>query len=327
MKQQQLVAGAGIDRRAIPAAAREGWWTAADGYSIRRIDWPGAADGPRGSLLFLAGRGDFYEKYLEVLNYWHELGWQVTALDWRGQGGSGRFGDDGVAEPDDEFAIWTGDLTNFWRLWRAQSKPPHAIVAHSMGGHIALRAMADGIVIPDAAVLCAPMLGLQPQYIPRGVLYRLARRVARFRGAGTATQNEHDISVRAAINRFDRLTHDADRYADEAWWRQERPQLSFAPPTWGWIEQALASSGELERPGVLEAVDVPMLILAALSDKLVSLRAIREAAARLPRCELVSFGEGARHELLREADGLRDRAIAEIDRFLDHAASVGDVRS
>ena len=53
-----------FDRRAIPAHARESRWLAADGHAIRRIDWPGANDARRGSILFLPGRGDNYEKYL-----------------------------------------------------------------------------------------------------------------------------------------------------------------------------------------------------------------------------------------------------------------------
>ena len=87
---------AGFDRRAIPATAHESTWTAPDGYAIRRLDWPASTGASRGSLLFLPGRGDYYEKYLETLDHWTRRGWRVTALDWRGQGGSGRLGMDAV---------------------------------------------------------------------------------------------------------------------------------------------------------------------------------------------------------------------------------------
>ncbi|MEQ8771679.1 MAG: hypothetical protein RIC51_02415, partial [Erythrobacter sp.] len=49
-----------IDRRAIPAHARETVWRSADGHAVRRIDWPGDTKRPRGSILFLPGRGDHY---------------------------------------------------------------------------------------------------------------------------------------------------------------------------------------------------------------------------------------------------------------------------
>ena len=55
-----------LDRRAIPAGAAESD-VAAPGTdsAIRRIDWPAAGPSSRGSILFMPGRGDAYEKYLE----------------------------------------------------------------------------------------------------------------------------------------------------------------------------------------------------------------------------------------------------------------------
>ena len=113
------------------------------------------------------------------------------------------------------------------------------------------------------------------------------------------------------------LTHDPARYADELWWRQQRPDLVMGPGSWGWVERASASMRSLLRPGVLEAVAVPTLMLAAREDKLVAYRAIADAAVRLPNVELVTFGPEARHEILRESDAVRTRAMTSIDAFLD----------
>jgi hypothetical protein len=46
----------------------------------------------RGRLLFMPGRGDIYEKYLESLDDWQRCGWHVTALDWRGREDRGGWG-------------------------------------------------------------------------------------------------------------------------------------------------------------------------------------------------------------------------------------------
>src|SRR5690606_8213015 len=101
------------------------------------------------------------------------------------------------------------------------------------------------------------------------------------------------------------LTHDAERYADELWWRAERPELVMGPGSWRWIGAAAESMRLLFRPGMLERVEVPVLLLAAERDRLVSSAAIRRAAARLPRAELAMFGAEAYHELLRESDPVR----------------------
>jgi len=116
------------------------------------------------------------------------------------------------------------------------------------------------------------------------------------------------------------LTHDPDRYADEAWWRAERPELVMGPASWRWVERAAASIAALRAQGLLEAVMTPVLLLAARRDALVSFKAIEQAAAQLPRGELAAWGAEARHELLREADGVRDAVMAAVAAFLDRAA-------
>lgn len=309
-----------FDRRAIPACARESRWTTPDGAAIRRIDWDRAGDAsPRGSLLFLPGRGDFYEKYLETLDHWAQAGWQVTASDWRWQAGSGRHAADPRVGDVSDFSVWVDDLAALWAQWTAQTPGPHVIVGHSMGGHLVLRALAEGRIAPDAVVLSAPMLGFVtpiPGFVQRAVARLMCRIADPARMAWSAS--EKPGSPPAA--RHVLLTHDADRYADELWWRVQRPELDLGPGSWRWVERASASNAGLAAPGVLEGVRAPILILATRFDGLVSWGAIRRAARRLPRAELVAWGREGRHELLREVDAVRDRAVEAIDDFLDRMA-------
>src|SRR3954466_3667094 len=117
-----------FDRRAVPAEASFSTWTASDGWRLRRIDWPQPRDAKsRGSLLFVGGRGDFIEKYLEIQNHWFRRGWNVTAFDWRGQGGS-RGGVEGVAA--DSFDAMVDDLAGLAADWREAFPAPHVAVGH-----------------------------------------------------------------------------------------------------------------------------------------------------------------------------------------------------
>jgi lysophospholipase len=309
-----------IDRRAIPAAAVESLWTAADGYQLRRIDWPGAGSAPRGSILFFPGRGDFYEKYLETLEQWHRAGWRVTAVDWRGQAGSGRLGKDAVTGHIEDFGIWVDDLARFWASWMQVTPGPHVLAAHSMGGHIVLRALVDSRVAPDAAVLSAPMTGMNGPPLPLPLLHTVARFMCT---AGDPSRQAWKWSEKPGelpSGRADLLTHDPDRYGDEVWWRTHRPQLVMGPASWRWIERAYASWRKLEEPGALEAVTTPVLFLSTASDKLVSHEANLRAVKRLTKGEMVAFGDEAHHEILREADVVRDKAMAAVSEFLDRVA-------
>lgn len=312
------------DRRSIPVSARETRWIAPDGHAIRRIDFKNESQdgmaGERGAILFLPGRGDAYEKYLETLDEWHGAGWRVTAADWRGQAGSGRLGADPTTGHISDFSVWLEDIAALWRQWTAETPGPHVLAAHSMGGHLALRAVAEGMVCPDALVLSAPMLGMAGPPLPLAVLHAVAKIMARIgpatRPAWKWSEKPGEIpAMREAL-----LTRDPDRYADEVWWRDHRPELVMGPGSWGWVEAAYASTRRLFAPGVLEHTAVPTLMVATTADKLVKFGAIERACRRLPNCELIRFGDEARHEILREADPVRNRAMASIARFLDHVA-------
>jgi len=215
--------------------------------------------------------------------------------------------------------VWIDDLAAFWNEWRAEVPGPRVVVAHSMGGHLALRALAEGRIDPVAMVLSAPMLGFTAPG-PRWLLHAVARLMCRI---GDPERRAWKISEKPGSGlpgRQNLLTHDPARYADELDWRRQRPELELGPGSWQWVERAYASFEALGRPGVLEAVDTPLLLLATRADGLVSWRAIERAARRLPRAQLVLYGKEAAHELLREADEVRTKVLRTTDDFLDRLA-------
>ncbi len=305
---------------------------AADGHVLRRIDWPSsncsgagnAEKGARGSILFMPGRGDNYEKYLESLEEWHRDGWRVTAADWRGQAGSGRLAGDAVTGHIDDFSTWTDDLAGLWRDWVAETPGPHILSGHSMGGHLIMRALVDGKLsgefAPDAVFLSAPMLGMNGPPLPLALLHGVAKLMTAIGDPLRQAWKWSEKPGELPAGRAELLTHDLDRYADEGWWRDARPELVMGPASWHWVERAYASWKVLEAPGALEAVVVPVLIVSTSSDKLVSHAANVRGAQRLPKGRLMEFGEEAHHEILREVDEVRGAVMDGIAAFLDEVA-------
>lgn len=305
-------------RRTLPTGAHTRHWTAGDGWPLRALDWP-VDDKPRGSLLFLSGRADFFEKYLESFAHWNSRQWSVTSFDWRGQGGSGRLAADPLAGHIDRFETWMLDLSAFFADWRRTTPAPHVIVAHSMGGNIVLRTLIDNLVNPDAVVLLSPMLGIKLVPLPGWLVSGIARTVAHVWRKG-ATRNTANKSKGGLRDRQLLLTHSDDRFGDEEWWKTERPDLALGPPTFGWLAEAYRSIDCLNADGALEAVQTPILVLGTFGDRLVSANAIVAAAARLKNSTFHMFGTKVAHEILRETDDARIEALAMIDRFLDGAA-------
>ena len=300
--------------RSVPADARVTFWLAPDGWRHRRFDW--AAVHPRGRLLFQPGRSDVFEKYLDVMAHLRDRGWSITSFDWRGQGGSGRLSPDPRVGHADDFGVMIDDLAAFWRGWRAEASGPAVVLGHSMGGHFVLRALAAGLVAPDAAILSAPMIAVRS---PVGAWagYRLARFMA---GRGdprrSAWRWSTDPDALAARRR--RLTLDNSLGQDERWWYAADPDLELGPPSWAWVVEAFRAGAALQRDRGLVRIAAPVLMLVAENDRLVDAGAASRVAARLPNCELVRFGAAeSAHEVLREGAGTRARAFAAIDRFLD----------
>ncbi len=302
-------------RRAIPADARIGYWTASDGWKLRRFDWPAPAR--RGRILFQTGRGDSVEKYLETFAHLHAHGWSVTAFDWRGQGGSGRLSADPHIGHVGDYTVYDRDLAAFWADWRAEGDgdgQPNVVLGHSMGGMMVMRALAARAIDADAAILVAPMIGLKSP-VGAGIAGRAARWMAAHgnpaRGAWRSNERPGSIASRQTL-----LTHDRSRYDDEGWWQEQNPALRLGPPSWTWLAHGFAAAAELAVDPRIETIKTPILMLIADADNLVEPRAALRLGVRLPDAQIVRFGRESAHEILREADGVRNRALAAIDSFL-----------
>jgi lysophospholipase len=259
-------------------------------------------------MVLQGGRADIFEKYLESFEHWHARGWSIVSFDWRGHGGSGRPACD-LARG--EFSTAVEDLAAVWSdLPRGQ---PRVLLGHSMGGFLALRAALEGAVDADKLVLVAPMLGL------RSLLGRFSGPMARFlrdRGDPARLAWKTNERPNSRVARQPLLTADLARYADEAWWHAQAPDHAPKPPNWAWLAEAFDATAALARDPRLETLKPPVLMLVADKDGLVDARAACRVAARIRRATLLRFGSEAAHEILREADPVRDKAIAAIDSFL-----------
>ncbi|HEY5720919.1 MAG TPA: alpha/beta hydrolase [Allosphingosinicella sp.] len=302
-----------VNRRAHPAGATFGTWTAPDGWVHRRMDWP-QAEGvkPRGSLLFAGGRGDFIEKYLEAFGQWHREGWNVTAFDWRGQGASRGKEENKESHGLDRLVEDLGALVSEW----SESGPePHVAVAHSMGGHVLLRTLAELRPRLAAAVLVAPMIAINSGPMPAWSASWLATAMSAFGWAGQPAWHQPRSPMPAGSLRQSILTGCPERYEDELYWWEKQPGFNVGPPSWGWLDAAYRSSARFT-PAALGGISVPVLLLGTAKDRLVSPAAIRRAASLIPGAELHMYPD-AGHEILRERDEIRLDAHARIAAFLE----------
>lgn len=273
-----------------------------------------------GSVLLLQGRAECLEKYREIVTGLTARGLMVYSFDWHGQGFSdrrsrGRAEGSATGRTAAEvrsFDDYLEDLELFIREVWCRPERRRFIVAHSTGGHVALRQMAERGLQVAGAVLCAPMIGLHPGRWPRWFAPLLAETCVGL-GLGECEvpgERQHLPSVRKFEGNL--LTTDPKRFRVLPELVRAYPGLERRGATYRWARAAFRSIGRLTRPGVAESIGSPITVLAGAEDRLVDTEAARRFSARLPRGRFTLL-EGARHEIMME----NDRVLAEFWRAVD----------
>src|ERR1700748_2603989 len=90
-------------------------WLEVDGVRLRAARVGAAPERPaRGVCVLLNGQTEFIEKYFEVIDELRGRGFAVSALDWRGQGGSSRLVPNNPLKAHiDDFSQYDADLEAF----------------------------------------------------------------------------------------------------------------------------------------------------------------------------------------------------------------------
>lgn len=293
--------------------------TAPDGTRLRIGHWPAATAELRARVALLQGRTEFLEKYAEVVGELQARGFEIWAMDWRGQGLSARILDNPHKGHIDRFETYLDDLGWFFRNFvEAEPGPRTIVLAHSMGGHIALRAILEGRIAPERAVLSAPMVDLAPTGAARLGIALLARAAVLLGAGGRYAPGMSDYDP--AHQRFENnpLTGDPDRFRRIATAVAEMPDVALGGVTWSWLKAAFDSISRLAHLAAAGPATCPMLVCTPTADRVVSVPAQTALCARLPAARQEPM-PGARHEILMETDALR----AGFWRFFDEFVSDG----
>jgi lysophospholipase len=286
-----------------------------DGLRLRCGCWPARGLKERGTVMLLGGRAEFLEKYAEVIGDLTGRGYAVCGFDWRGQGLSGRMLADAnrcfVQDYDQHLADL--DLV-LHRLVYARGNAPVMLLAHSMGAHIALRYLDQAPHRIVQAVLMAPMIGIRTAPLPISWVRGISRRMVQIGHAPQKIPAAHRHNPFAATFTRNRLTSDRRRFQRTQRFVMHNPALAAADVTYGWLAATFASIERIEAASFGARITLPMLMVLAGRDRVVSNRAALQLAERLPGLKIEVIC-GARHEILQERDRYRDQFWSHFDAF------------
>jgi lysophospholipase len=307
-----------LAKNPVPGGALVGEMPSFDGKRLRYARWEATRGPRRGTVCLFHGRGEYIEKYFEVISDLRRRGFAVATLDWRGQGGSQRLLSNPYKGHIWDFAEFDKDLTRFMKdIVLPDCPPPFVALAHSMGGAILLRNAARRGSWFERMVLVAPMIALDQRKAgyPPLVVRTYAETACLFGMGGAFVPNGSDQPAERQPFEGNELTSDRERFQRNKSVLEVAPSLGLGSATIGWLRAAYRAMGRLREPDFAHRIEVPMLLLAAGNDCIVATRAIEDFGVRLKVGTHIML-PGSRHEILQESDAIRQRFWAAFDAYL-----------
>lgn len=306
MDDAPLHAGAGTPGMPWPDGARAIWMRAADGVRLRMAVF---GEGPRGTILLFPGRTEMIEKYGHIAPALMAGGLGLVSIDWRGQGLSDRAVLDPLMGHVGNFAEYQADVAAYLAGVRQLGlAEPLYLLAHSMGGCIALRALVAGFA-PRAVAFSAPMWGLALSHADRALgrgLSALARATGQDKRYVPGPRSEMRLDT--MVFETNVLTTDRAAFAHIQAQVRAVPALALGAPSLGWLNAALRETRALAR---CASPAVPALTAVGGLEKVVDPATIAARMAHWPAGRLVQY-PGAEHELMMERPEVRDDFIAQV---------------
>jgi lysophospholipase len=296
----------------VPENHIAGYFESFDKRKLRYAIFKSATDIARGTVVLLHGRNESIEKYYETIRDLNARGLWVATFDWRGQGGSDRLLRDRRKGHVRRLSDYQHDLDRFLQhIVLPDTRLPFFILAHSMGGLIALASASRFSRRVERMVVVAPFVSLPRMRLPTPLL-KLVLRLVCMAGFGGL-----QLSSDTSANPFETnvLTSDPQRFRRNRAIVTEHPDLGLGPPTARWLLEMFKAMTRVRRPEHLASIMIPTLVIGATADQIVPLTDIEQICAYFRAGQLVAI-DGARHEILQEQDRYREQAMAALSAFV-----------
>ncbi|PPD43030.1 MAG: alpha/beta hydrolase [Methylocystis sp.] len=301
----------------IPDGAVVHQLKAHDGLRLRAATFP-CPKTPRGTVAVFQGHNEFIEKYFETIRELGRRGFDVVALDWRGQAGSERELEDPRKGHVDDFGQYQRDLGVFVSEVMRPRPQPWFALAHSMGAAILIETAHAGRPPFERLVVTAPMINLAHLIFPNGArwladtldMLGMGGRFIPFGGGRNYLEQPFEGN---------KLTTDPVRFARNHAIVHAAPGLVIGDPTIGWVNAAFRAMARFDDPEYARRIRTPVLCLGAGREEVISNPAMERFVQNLNSGALVMI-QGAKHEILMERDELREQFWQAFDAFIPGSA-------
>ena len=283
-----------------------------DGIRLRVCHWENDSKNKRGTILLQQGHNEFIEKYYETIQEFLDRKYSVIAFDWRGQGMSEHEHKDIHKAFIKNYKRHDDDLKYILEEIIENNFPKPLIgIGHSMGGCLMLSAFHNHPNKFSKGILSAPMLGFKNEKFLKTAssLMNLFRKDSDY-----ILGSKPNMGLETPFNEND-LTSDSFRYNRIIKLVRKHPNIRL----WG-VTNAFAKAVNkrfkvIRKKGWAEKIDLEMLIINNINDKIVDSKKINLMKKRIQNSHILNFNE-TEHEIFMEKDIYRERLWKKIDEFL-----------
>lgn len=275
------------------------------------------AANPRALAVIAPGRAQTSEEYFEFARDLLKRDFSVAIMDWQGHGGSYHLNDDytrhhsiGFTEDIEDFKKFLEQLARMDRFQKLQK----FLVAHSMGGNLTLRYMADEPETFKCAIMVAPMIDIKINGLVRlaaGPILTMAHMMG-WKDCYAPGQSQWSETMHNINKHF--LSSDPIRREVQKFWYQENPELQCGGVTFGWLDEAFKSIDYLEDPGNAARITTPTFFAIAEDDIVVCNQSTEKMVAKMPASISEVFAK-SKHVILMEQDPIRNKFMKSFYSF------------
>lgn len=333
----------------LPRAAVESTFTTDDNQSIAYIKAEHKYFS-RGAVVISQGYTEHYIKFATTINDLFKRGYNVYALDHRGQGLSGRAGQGVLAlNPDgtpalqlpadgqtvhvDSFDDYVEDLDDFVEKIVLQKKQRKMVIlGHSMGAAIANSYILKHEDVFDKAILLAPMY--EPKLPPEAADLGITS-IDQLLGVSQFVCGTTPFCATSPLPAFADLSVTPEAFANNGgtlnqneWFsyqqfRAENQDIVTTRPSYGWLQATITEGRRLQQEAA--NVKIPVLMMRANLDFFVNETLIEPTCDAMPKCRMVDASRlvseeqpevPSLHELYREREDIRKKVLRRILFFM-----------
>lgn len=256
---------------------------------------------------------EFAEKYNEVIYYLLNAGFSVYIPEHRGHGYSDRKVEDLDLVHVEDYQEYVRDFVRFVDAVVKPTEEHCFLLAHSMGGAVGALVLEQYPGLFEAAILSAPMCGMQTGRYP-GIVTDvvswcccMAGRGKRYAAGQGGFTGEPDFEGSSCQSR--------ERYDYIFQKRVKNERYRTYGGSYAWVRAGRRAARRLMKRRNLARIDIPVLLFAAGWDHMVDNSKIELFAERTKKTKRILVPE-AKHELFNANLTVRRRYYKEIFSFL-----------